>query len=189
MRGVLAVSCLLGLGFFTATEVRHPAADAAVTQFALRDLWQQSEPRQRDVLELERRCPGAFPVFRLLAKKGDIDLVVLAGNSSRTLALGPGYLGSSALPGERGNTVITGRRDSHFRFLSSMEIDDSIVIETLSGSRHLYRVIGVDVVDARRSSVVLDTPQPMLSLVTAYPFDPDEPGDRMRYVVTAKQLF
>ncbi|MEM8815933.1 MAG: class D sortase [Pseudomonadota bacterium] len=187
MRRFVSVSCLLCLGFFAPIEARHPVAEMAVLQQLLRDAWEHNG--YEDVIRLEERCPGAFPVFRLLAEKGDVDLVVLAGNSGRTLALGPGYLGTSALPGKRGNTVIAGRRDTHFRFLSGLAVDDSIVIETLSGDKHLYRVIGLDVVDARRSSVVLDTPRSMLTLVTGYPFDPAEPGDRQRFVVTAKMLF
>lgn len=181
------MSCLLALGFFTPAETRHPVADIALAQPLMQKAWEQAD--HRGVLEIERRWPGAFPAFRLIAEKGEIDLIVLSGNSSRTLALGPGHLLSSALPGETGNTVITGRRDTFFRFLSGLDVDDSLVVETLSGKKHLYRIVGIDVVDARRSSVVLDTPQSMLSLVTAYPFDPAEPADALRFVVTARMLF
>jgi sortase A len=47
----------------------------------------------------------------------------------------------------------------------------------------------IDVVDSRRSSLLLDTEQSVLSLVTCYPFDAPEPGGPMRYVVTARMLF
>ncbi len=181
------MSCLLALGFFTPAEARFPVADIALAQPLMQKAWEQAD--HRGVLEIERRWPGAFPAFRLVAEKGEVDLIVLSGSSSRTLALGPGHLATSALPGETGNTVVTGRRDTFFRFLSALEVDDSIVVETLSGKKHLYRVVGIDVVDARRSSVVLDTPQSMLSLITGYPFDPAEPADALSFVVTAKMLF
>jgi len=183
----LTVSCLLCLGFFSPVDAERPVADVALAQNLMLRAWEDAE--HRGIFEVERRWPGAFPVARLVAEKGDVDLVVLSGNNSQTLALGPGHLATSALPGERGNTVITGRRDTWFRFLGDLEVDDSIVVETLTGQKHLYRIVGIDVVDARRSSVVLDTPEPMLSLVTGYPFDPDEDGERLRYVVTAKMLF
>jgi sortase A len=49
--------------------------------------------------------------------------------------------------------------------------------------------VGVDVVDARRGSILLDTEEPMLSLVTCYPFDAAVPGGPMRYVVTAAMIY
>ena len=187
MTRVLTMSCLLCLGFFSPVEAERPVADVALAQSLMLRAWEGAE--HRGIFEVERRWPGAFPVLRLVAQRGDVDLVVLSGNNAQTLALGPGHLAASAMPGERGNTVITGRRDTWFRFLGDLEVDESLVIETLSGKRHLYHIVGIDVVDARRSSVVLDTPESMLSLVTGYPFDPDEEGDQLRYVVTAKMLF
>jgi len=53
----------------------------------------------------------------------------------------------------------------------------------------VYEVIGADVVDARKGSLVLDTEAAMLSLVTCYPFEARDPGGPLRYVVTAKMLF
>ncbi len=181
------MSCLLCLGFLTPVEANYPLADAALAQGVMQRAWERGD--SHGLVDIERRWPGSFPVMRLLAEKGDVDLVVLSGTGDHTLAVGPGHLLTSPLPGERGNTVIVGRRDTSFRFLSRVDIDDSIVIETLPGQRHLYRVVGIDVVDARRSSLVLDTPTGMLSLVTAYPFDPAESGHSMRFVVTARMLF
>ena len=120
---------------------------------------------------------------------GDIDLIVLAGGSGRTLAFGPGHLSASALPGQRGNAVIAGHRDTHFNFLQRLAVGEPLAVETASGESHLYQVVNVDVVDSRRSSLLLDTEDSMLSLVTCYPFDALEPGGPMRYVVTARMLF
>ena len=181
------MSCLLALGFFTPAEIQYPIADVALAQPLLQKAWERAD--HRAAFEIERRWPGVFPAFRLTAKKGEVDLIVLTGNSDRALTIGPGHLPSSALPGEVGNTVITGRHDFFSRFLGTLEVDDSVVIETLSGKKHLYRIVGIDVVDARRSSVVLDTPQSMLSLVTGYPFGPAETTDALSFVVTARMLF
>ncbi|HNP37498.1 MAG TPA: class D sortase, partial [Woeseiaceae bacterium] len=125
---------------------------------------------------------------RLLAKDGAIDMIVLAGGSGRTLAFGPGHLSASALPGERGNSVIAGHRDTHFRFLKDLGIGESIRIETVDGVFHQYEVIDLDVVDSRRSSLLLDTDGRMLSLITCYPFDVVETGGPLRYVVTAREV-
>ena len=92
------------------------------------------------------------------------------------------------MPGEVGNTVIAGHRDTHFNFLRYLKLGETILVETTDGRSHLYRIIGMDVVDARRGSLLLDTETPMLSLVTCYPFNSDETGGPLRFVVTAKML-
>jgi len=117
-----------------------------------------------------------------------VNLIVLAGGSGRTLAFGPGHLSASALPGEIGNSVIAGHRDTHFNFLQHLDVGEFIAIETTAGVRYLFSVEHIEVVDARRSSLLLDTEDSLLSLVTCYPFDAIEPGGPMRYVVTARRV-
>ena len=46
-----------------------------------------------------------------------------------------------------------------------------MLVERIGGRKHLYKVIGIDVVDSRRGSLLLDTDAAILSLVTCYPFD------------------
>ena len=130
-----------------------------------------------------------WPIARLTARAGDVDLIVLAGGSGRTLAFGPGHLGASALPGETGNAVIAGHRDTHFLFLKDLQAGEVLKLETGRGLEHSYEVIGVDIVDSRKDSLSLDTDIAMLSLVTCYPFDARDAGGPMRYVVTARMLY
>jgi sortase A len=143
--------------------------------------------------EIERPVPwpwaDTWPVARLTSKSREVDLIVLAGGSGRTLAFGPGHLGASAMPGEIGNTIIAGHRDTHFRFLRDVEAGELLGIESTKGQRHVYKVLGADIVDSRKGSLVLDTDAAMLTLVTCYPFEAREPGGPLRYIVTAKMLF
>ena len=125
---------------------------------------------------------------RLTSASRGIELIVLAGGSGRTLAFAPGHLGASALPGQIGNAIIAGHRDTHFRFLQDVEIGEVFGVQTVDGEQHFYEIIGADIVDSRRGSLVLDTDRPMLTLVTCYPFDALEAGGPLRYVVTAKAL-
>jgi sortase A len=129
-----------------------------------------------------------WPVARLSATSHDVELIVLAGGSGRTLAFGPGHLGASAMPGETGNMVIVGHRDTHFAFLRNVQRGDRLGIESFGGATYVYEVTGLDVVDSRTGSLVLDTDTPALTLVTCYPFDALEPGGPLRYVVTARRL-
>ena len=131
----------------------------------------------------------AWPMARLSARSGEIDLIVLAGGGRRTLAFGPGHLSASALPGEHGNSVIVGHRETHFNFLKDLAIGESLTVETIDGALHVYTIVDLDVVDARRGSLELDTNGATLSLVTGYPFvGPDDKAQGLRYVVTAKNL-
>jgi len=50
-----------------------------------------------------------------------VDLIVLNGAYGRTLAFGPGFVGSSAAPGSHGTTILTGHRDTHFAFLEHIQ--------------------------------------------------------------------
>ena len=183
----LVVACLLCLGFWQLGQGAYIPAKAWLAQ----ELMQRAWTRSADDNDHEPPWPWAdtWPVARLSAKSGEVDLIVLAGGSGRTLAFGPGHLSSSALPGDPGNSVIAGHRDTHFSFLRDVEIGESLVIEKIGGRKHLYTVIGIDVVDARRGSLLLDTEMPVLTLVTCYPFEQAEAGGPMRYVVTAKMLF
>jgi sortase A len=181
------VACLLCLGFWQFGHGAYIPAKAWLAQ----ELMQRAWLRGTDGAQRQVPWPWAdtWPIARLTARSGDIELIVLAGASGRTLAFGPGHLSASAAPGETGNTVIAGHRDTHFSFLRDVEIGESLVLETIAGVKHLYKVIGIDVVDSRRGSLLLDTDDPFLSLVTCYPFDASEPGGPLRYVVTAKMLF
>jgi len=183
----LIVACLLCLGFWQLGQGAYIPAKAWFAQELMQRAW------TRAANDRDRHVPwpwaDTWPVARLSAKSGEIDLIVLAGGSGRTLAFGPGHLSASSLPGESGNSVIAGHRDTHFSFLRNIEVGESLVIERISGQKHLYKVIGIDVVDSRRGSLLLDTEVPVLSLVTCYPFDQSEAGGPLRYVVTAKMLF
>ena len=181
------VACLLCFGFWQFGQGAYIPAKAWMAQELMQRAW------LRGASGVAKPVPwpwaDTWPVARLSARGGGVELIVLAGGSGRTLAFGPGYLTASALPGEPGNTVIAGHRDTHFSFLRDLEIGESLLLETVSGKKHLYKVVGIDVVDSRRGSLLLDTDEPYLSLVTCYPFEARDPGGPMRYVVTAKMLF
>jgi len=183
--GNWVVAALLALGFWQLGQGTYIPAKAWLAQELMQRAWIRINAGE------DRAAPwpwaDTWPVARLTADARNINLIVLAGGSGRTLAFGPGHLGASALPGERGNTVIAGHRDTHFRFLRDIEIGELLSLEPTNGERHIYRVIGIDIVDSRSGSLALDADASMLSLVTCYPFDAREVGGPLRYVVTARK--
>jgi len=184
--GNWVVAALLCLGFWQFGHGAYIPAKAWLAQELMQRAWDRSSAGE------ERVAPwpwaDTWPVARLTAEARGVDLIVLAGGSGRTLAFGPGHLSASAMPGDVGNAIIGGHRDTHFQFLRSIEVGDLLGIEPTNGERHVYQVVGVDIVDSRKGSLVLDTNVAMLSLVTCYPFDALEAGGPLRYVVTARML-
>jgi sortase A len=186
-RGRWAVAALLALGFWQLGQGAYIPAKAWLAQELMQRAWLRVTAGE------DRAAPwpwaDTWPIARLTVKSRDVDLIVLAGGSGRTLAFGPGHLGASALPGDIGNSVIAGHRDTHFAFLRDIEAGELIGIESFDGVRHLYKVTGADIVDARKGSLQLDTNLSVLTLVTCYPFDALEAGGPRRYVVTARMLY
>ena len=181
------VACLLCLGFWQLGQGAYIPAKAWLAQELMQRAWTRGA--NGDQQSVPWPWADTWPVARLTARSRDVDLIVLAGGSGRTLAFGPGHLSASSLPGEQGNSVIAGHRDTHFNFLRDVTVGETLGVETISGRKHLYKIIGVDVVDSRRGSLLLDTELPTLSLVTCYPFDARDAGGPLRYVVTARLLF
>lgn len=180
------MAALLALGFWNLGQGAYIPAKAWLAQELMQRAWLRVTAGE------DRAAPwpwaDTWPVARLTVASQGVELIVLAGGSGRTLAFGPGHLGASALPGEAGNAVIAGHRDTHFRFLRNVQPGELVNVQTIDGKRHRYEVIGVDIVDSRNGSLVLDTDRPMLTLVTCYPFDAPEAGGPLRFVVTAKAL-
>ena len=121
---------------------------------------------------------------RLRSAAHDRDLIVLEGASGRNLAFGPAHISASAAPGEAGNSVIVGHRDTHFAWLEQVKTGEEIVVETPRRTLS-YRVRGIRIVSEKDLSVMADRGVPTLTLVTCYPFHAVAPGTHWRYVVTA----
>ena len=108
-------------------------------------------------------------------------LVVLEGNSGRNLAFGPVFADGTASGSDR---VISGHRDTHFRFLNTLQTGDRLLLSLREGDEW-FEVRETDVVDSRHHELVIEPGIERLSLVTCYPFDSPRVGGTLRYVVTA----
>jgi sortase A len=187
LRGCYLVACILCFGFWQLGQGAYIPAKAWFAQELMQRAWTRAGSGEA------RATPwpwaDTWPVARLSARSGEIDLIILSGSSGRTLAFGPGHLSASSLPGEIGNAVIAGHRDTHFKFLKDVQPGELLKIESSKGLKHLYKVTGAEVVDSRTGSLLLDTDVAILSLVTCYPFEARVAGGPLRYVVTAKMLY
>ena len=182
-----AAAALVALGLWQVAEAGWIHAKGRLAQFLLEDAWARTTQGQRQDQARPWPWSDTWPLARLRVPRLGIDLIVLAGASGRTLAFGPGHHDGTALPGGAvGNAVISGHRDTHFRFLQELEAGDELVIESADGSRRAYRVRGATIVDYRTARLPLHTPAPRLTLVTCYPFEALVPGGPLRYLVVAE---
>ena len=126
-----------------------------------------------------------WPIARLSMPGRGIDLIVLADASGRSMAFGPGLVAGTAPPGAVGNTVLSGHRDTQFRFLKDLRPGERMRLEAADGSQRDYAVIETLIVNAHAVEILWDTGDAQLTLVTCYPFDAIVPGGPLRYVVRA----
>ena len=121
------------------------------------------------------------PVAVLSIPAHGIRQLVLEGNSGRNLAFGPVFLDGTS---NGRDMVISGHRDTHFRFLGALQAGDRIQLSTRNSSQW-FVVQEMEVVDSRRQELVIEPGLSRISLVTCFPFDSLRPGGPLRYVVTA----
>jgi sortase A len=113
--------------------------------------------------------PAGSPVATLTIPRIRLSTVVLHGSDPGTLRRGPGHLENTALPGEPGNIVIAGHRDTFFRPLRRIQIGDTVRLGSARGQFE-YRVSSLRVVKANDLSVLEQNSDHLLTLITCYPF-------------------
>ena len=98
-----------------------------------------------------------------------VSALVLEGVGDRTLRRGAGHIPETPLPNRQGNVGIAAHRDSFFRGLKDIRKNDIITLETPFGTFE-YQVEWTQVVDPADTHVLEPTEEPVLTLVTCYPF-------------------
>ena len=181
-RVLVAALLLAGLASFAGGAGLH--AKAWLAQCLIERAWQRSVAAGDPV----RPWPWADtrPVGRLDFVRQARQMVVLSGDSGRTLAFGPGHRVQTAPPGAAGNSVISGHRDTHFRLLRELRPGDEVRVQRRDGEWRSYRVTDAQIVDKSRVDLAEDHGRDELTLVTCWPFEALRAGGPQRYVVQAR---
>jgi sortase A len=95
--------------------------------------------------------------------------MVVEGDDHRTLRRAVGHIPGTSLPGQAGNTALTGHRDTFFRPLRNIRPDDIVTLTTLNGE-YRYRVLSTQVVSPENVSVLEPGQNEILTLITCHPF-------------------
>ncbi|TNF39033.1 MAG: class GN sortase [Gammaproteobacteria bacterium] len=182
--------CILGMllliGLWQLSQGIYIHAKARMAQLLLEQAW--TTMLQDKMKATPWPWADTWPVARLQVPRLNEDLIVLAGDSGRTLAFGPGHNFVSALPGEKGTAMISAHRDTHFAFLQHLHVDDNIIIVTPQGLHKTYRVESLRILQADNASLIYEPDVSRLALLTCYPFDAIQAGGSLRYVVTAVEM-
>lgn len=158
------------------------AAGLAVLGYCGTELLNSHIQQTRGARELEqlRRNPPAVSappatiadgalVGQVEIPKLHLSAVVFQGTSDGILAKGVGHLDASAFPGQEGNVVLAGHRDTFFRSLRHIRKGDLVQVTTPYGIR-TYTVDSTEVVKPTETGVMASTATPTLTLITCYPF-------------------
>ncbi len=175
---------LVGLWYLGQAAYIHAKAELA--QHLMSKSWEKTLAGARQVKPWA--WADTWPVARLEVRRLGVDQFVLAGASGRTLAFGPGHLSGSPLPGEQGNTVFSGHRDTHFKFLQHLRFGDEVIITAANGTPYRYEISKTTVVNFQDTRLTMSSDDRKLTLVTCYPFGSINPGGDKRYVVIADYL-
>lgn len=176
---VLAVVTLTA-AFFLLDAIWIPAK-AELAQHLLERAWLRTlagEPDARPWPWADTRAVAILEVPRLGLRE-----VVLEGSSGRNLAFGPTLVNTTGLE-ESADRILSGHRDTHFRFLQELETGDLLRLRTASQTRE-YRVSWQEAIDSRQQQLVIDNNVDRLTLLTCYPFNAPSSGGPLRWVVTA----
>jgi sortase A len=123
-------------------------------------------------------------VGRIEIPRLGISAIIAEGIDPRTLRRAVGHVPSTALPGEEGNVVLAGHRDSFFHALKDVRSGDQVKITTEEGVFE-YAVDSTDVVGPQRVDLLDAAAADSLTLITCYPFNYVGPAPD-RFVVHAR---
>jgi sortase A len=168
----------LGNGFYI-------QAKALLAQHLLNEAWARTVMGEREVKPW--RWADTWPVARLDVPRLARKAIILEGGHGEALAFGPAHLLGTPMPGDKGTSVISGHRDTHFLFLKDLRIGDTLRITLMSGEIRNFRVSATQIVGARASGIDPFDGDGRLALVTCYPFDALTRSS-LRYVIYAEPV-
>jgi LPXTG-site transpeptidase (sortase) family protein len=166
----IGIACLSLYGFFTVQA--H---------------YQQRQLEQELYQPLKNEAPPAGPVRGKKLKEGDLfgrleiprlnlSVMVMEGTKSKTLRVGAGHVPGTSM-------AIAGHRDSFFRGLKDIKMNDKLRFTTPEGSTE-YRVVSTKIVNPKDTWVLDNESDDTMTLITCYPFYYIGPAPK-RFIVEA----
>ncbi|OLO42306.1 class D sortase [Alkalihalophilus pseudofirmus] len=162
-----AYTFLKGYGLYKVNEVKQdrvPVQEVAVNEKEANE----DEGEDEGPLYPERPSHGEL-MGELYIPKLQATLPIYHGTDEDELERGVGHFLGSVLPGEPDNSVLSGHRDTVFRQLGEVGVQDDLIVTTSAGE-FTYRINKVRIVDEDDRTVIVPKPRATLTVTTCYPF-------------------
>jgi len=187
---VCAILLLGYCGFVLADSWVFQGRESSDLDRQLRDQRVASDSTLRSEPSASRKgAPGAAThglIGRIEIPRLLLSVVVVEGIGSATLRRVVGHIPGTALPGQPGNVGLAGHRDTLFRPLKDLRVNDEIQFTTPRGDFR-YEVESLRIVDPDDTGVLAASGENVLTLVTCYPFYYIGPAPK-RWIVRARQV-
>jgi sortase A len=160
----------LALGTFAGVQIYSRVQQAEGNRELDRRSHEERAPAAEEPVPAVKVPPvHGSAVGRIEIPRLELSAVVFEGTDTEVLQGGVGHLTGSSLPGEKGNVVFAGHRDTFFRALKNIRKDDVITVTTGTETRR-YSVGSTEIINPNETGVLDATRDSTLTLVTCYPF-------------------
>ncbi|EKN65025.1 hypothetical protein BABA_21721 [Neobacillus bataviensis LMG 21833] len=174
---------LLGVGLWQFADMKFQTK-ASVKQAKEMIAEQQAEPPTK---KAENSPPPSMgdTVGLLTIPKIKSELAIVEGTNPDDLEKGVGHYKGSYFPGDQGQIVLSGHRDTVFRKLGELNIGDSLKMQMPYGN-FTYEITKTKIVKSDDTSIItLQNQQEELIVTTCYPFRYVGNAPK-RYIIYAK---
>jgi sortase A len=116
--------------------------------------------------------PGPEHAIRIQIAAIQVDAQIVQGDSWEELKKGVGQHPGTANPGREGNLILSAHNDifgEFFRDLDQLKPGDTVVLFTNQHS-YTYEITGSRIVEPTEVSVMNDTEDPTVTLISCYPY-------------------
>ncbi len=182
-RVLLILACLILVLWGNTFQIM---GKALLAQYLIKSSWEQT-------LASNKKIPpwpwaDTWPVATLAFPEHNKTLYALAGAHGSSLAFGPGHIDGTALPDEEGTQIYSAHRDTHFRFLKNITIDEQFSVQGKSGLNRHYKVVETRIVNINKGPWRFDNELDQVHLITCYPFDKPNLNPEKRFIVIAERV-
>lgn len=163
----LFISLGLGITGYAGYQILHSNIQAEKSLKEAKGLVEE-----REVLVDESAFePVVGEVVGLLSlPKIESELAIVEGTDPDELAKGVGHYKGSFFPGQGGQIVLSGHRDTVFKRVGELVLGDELVMKMPYGEAS-YEIVNTRIVDADDTSIItLQNQKEELILTTCYPF-------------------
>jgi sortase A len=186
---ILAGLIVIGIGVWQIVETNF-MTDSSLKE--AKRIVAQAESKydeEEPIKNLKKIDPPKFgdTIGLLTIPKINSELAIVEGTDPNDLKKGVGHYKGSYFPGENGQIVLSGHRDTVFRRLGELKPGDIFEVQLANGMSK-YELTHTKIVDAEdRTIITLQNTQEELIVITCYPFR-FVGNAPQRYIIYAKPI-